>query len=298
MILALDCATKTGWCLMKDGKVYESGCQDFSKTRGESNGMVFIRFRMWLQDLALDSREESQERRESLAWAAGFYDGEGSTGCYRQTVSATLKDGSEKEYSSPSLQMGIAQTDRAILERFHSIIGDGSICGPYQDHRSANRRPQWSWKLSGVERVRVALELLWPWLGETKRKQAQDALEAKLVVSSRLHKPKARFGLIAYEQPHYRGGYATELLVGLTGIVQELSHVWTIPCTAVHTGTLKKFAAGSGTADKARMIEAAGKILGRAPIDDNEADAVMLAAYAFQQYGDPARKPTLCGVTG
>ena len=48
MILALDTATKTGWALLKDGCIYESGVQDFTKRRGESNGLMFIRFRAWL----------------------------------------------------------------------------------------------------------------------------------------------------------------------------------------------------------------------------------------------------------
>jgi Holliday junction resolvasome RuvABC endonuclease subunit len=48
MILALDCATKTGWALIDKGKVVESGVQDFSKKRGESNGGMFLRFRKWL----------------------------------------------------------------------------------------------------------------------------------------------------------------------------------------------------------------------------------------------------------
>ncbi|MCK9327902.1 MAG: hypothetical protein M0P69_20575 [Bacteroidales bacterium] len=46
-ILALDCATKTGWALLSGGHI-ETGVQDFSKRRGESNGMMFLRFRGWL----------------------------------------------------------------------------------------------------------------------------------------------------------------------------------------------------------------------------------------------------------
>ncbi len=48
MILALDTGTRTGWCLWDKGKVIESGTEDFSKQRGESNGMMFLRFRYWL----------------------------------------------------------------------------------------------------------------------------------------------------------------------------------------------------------------------------------------------------------
>jgi len=51
-ILAFDLATRTGWCCMVDGVVYESGVQDFAKKRGESNGLLFMRARRWLRDLA------------------------------------------------------------------------------------------------------------------------------------------------------------------------------------------------------------------------------------------------------
>jgi len=58
-ILALDCATKTGWAVYQryysDGgfltQDYFSGMQDFSKRRGESNGIMFLRFRKWLHEM-------------------------------------------------------------------------------------------------------------------------------------------------------------------------------------------------------------------------------------------------------
>lgn len=46
--LCLDLATKTGWVL-KRGAPLESGVQDFAKKRGESEGMIYIRFRAWLE---------------------------------------------------------------------------------------------------------------------------------------------------------------------------------------------------------------------------------------------------------
>lgn len=49
-ILALDCATRTGWATLIDGNI-ESGVQDFTKKRGESNGMMFLRFNGWLDEL-------------------------------------------------------------------------------------------------------------------------------------------------------------------------------------------------------------------------------------------------------
>lgn len=55
-ILALDCATKTGWALYTyqahtNNFHITTGVQDFTKRRGESNGMMFLRFRGWLNSL-------------------------------------------------------------------------------------------------------------------------------------------------------------------------------------------------------------------------------------------------------
>lgn len=148
MILAIDAATKTGWCLIKDGKIYESGVQDFSKRRGESNGAMFLRFRNWL---------------------------------------SRLMD-----------------------------------------------------------------------------------LNVKFVV---------------YEQAHHRGGAATEICVNLTGRVQEACAEKGVEYATVHTGTLKKWACGSGKADKDQMMARAVALLGRPPLDDNEADACLMGAWAYEEYG-------------
>jgi len=56
-ILALDCATKTGWASQSNGKV-ESGVQDFSLKRGESVGMRFVRFNYWLRDIIAVTQPE------------------------------------------------------------------------------------------------------------------------------------------------------------------------------------------------------------------------------------------------
>ena len=49
-VLALDTALKTGWATLINGRI-ESGVQDFTKKRGESNGIVFIRFNAWLNQM-------------------------------------------------------------------------------------------------------------------------------------------------------------------------------------------------------------------------------------------------------
>lgn len=146
-ILGLDTATKTGWALMSNGRLIESGVMDFSKRRGEGNGIVFLRFRKWL----------------------------------------------------------------------HGMVAAAEMGGP---------------------------------------------------------------DIIAYEQAHFRGA-GTELLVGLQTRCQEVAAEVGIESIGVHTGTLKKWATGKGNAGKGDMIKEAEKVLGRAPQDDNEADAVLIASWAY-----------------
>lgn len=148
VILGLDCGTKTGWCLMEDGKIIASGIEDFSKKRGESNGFMFLKFRNWLNYI--------------LSY----------------------------------------------------------------------------------------------------------------------HKPN----IVVYEQAHHRGGAATEIGVNLTGRIQEVCTNLEIEYAPVHTATLKKFATGNGRAKKSEMMNAAKKLLGRDPVDDNESDAVLIAKCGYDCY--------------
>jgi Holliday junction resolvasome RuvABC endonuclease subunit len=149
VILGLDLATRSGWCFVDSGRVISSGVQDFSKRRGESNGIMFLRFRKWL----------------------------------------------------------------------FSII-----------------------------------ELSYP-------------------------------GLIAYERAHFRGA-GTEILVGLQTHTMSIAAELGIETVPVHTAELKKFSTGSGRAGKDQMVAAAAKILGRPPLDDNEADAVLIALWAEREFGE------------
>jgi hypothetical protein len=142
-------ATLTGWGMVKEGKVITSGVQDFTKRRGESNGILFMRFRKWLLDLI------------DLA----------------------------------------------------------------------------------PEKIKV----------------------------------------IGYEQSHFRGS-GTELLLGLQTHAQEVAAVCGIESIGVHSGTLKKFTCGGGKAHKEDMIKKAAIILGRDPIDDNEADAVHVAIWTENEF--------------
>jgi hypothetical protein len=287
MILALDCATKTGWALIKEGRVYESGVQDFSKKRGESNGAMFLRFQSWLRSVwSMGISSVDAIEREKLAWAAGFFDGEGNTGCRKAYSKDYIRqDGTTSNYESSNITMQVSQVDRNNLEKFHDCVGGiGSIEGPYKDKRE-NSSPIYMWRASGIKNVQTITEALWPWLGESKRKQAEGSLGVKISGMKRYHTIENRGNLIVYELAHHRGGAATEICVNLTGRVQEFAALYGIEYATVHSGTLKKWACGSGKADKGQMMTRAVAILGREPEDDNEADAALMGAWAWEEYG-------------
>lgn len=91
--------------------------------------------------------------------------------------------------------------------------------------------------------------------------------------------------VLVYEQAHFRGGAPTELCVGMQTHTQSWCAKMDIECAPVTTSQLKRHATGKGNAPKDVMVAAAAKILGRDPVDDNEADAVHIGMWAVDQFG-------------
>jgi hypothetical protein len=103
--------------------------------------------------------EDMGLRREELAWAAGFFDGEGCV--------------SLDKYA-PRIHM--PQIDRRVLERFQSaVMGLGSITGPYANR---NWTPRYRYTTGGLEATQAVIAMLWQWLGPVKREQASRAFRA------------------------------------------------------------------------------------------------------------------------
>lgn len=88
--------------------------------------------------------------------------------------------------------------------------------------------------------------------------------------------------VIAYEQPHHRGGAATEVAYGFLTEVKTMSAAKGIELMPVHSSTLKKWATGKGNAGKGEMVFEA-KRRGYNPQDDNEADACLIYEYAQEE---------------
>ncbi len=104
--------------------------------------------------------------RHELAWAAGFFDGEGWANAVAQTG---------RNYRQPRAQ--INQSDGsgvpAVLQRFLSVVGVGRIGRP---ERKQGRIDRYWWIASSRPDVSRVAELLEPWLGDVKCREFEDAL--------------------------------------------------------------------------------------------------------------------------
>jgi len=93
-----------------------------------------------------------------LAWAAGFFDGEGCT--------SVLK-ASRDRYAY--MRLSVSQKYPEVLERFKAALGHGSIY-------KSKTRSVYSLDVYKNERVIDVLNQLWPYLSERKKQQALDAM--------------------------------------------------------------------------------------------------------------------------
>ncbi len=91
--------------------------------------------------------------------------------------------------------------------------------------------------------------------------------------------------IVVYEMAHFRGGHATEILVGMTTRIEEFCESKGIEYSSVHSATLKKFATGKGRANKEDMIITARVKFNRPDLSsDDEADALHALAWAREEF--------------
>jgi hypothetical protein len=108
-------------------------------------------------------------REQGFAWAAGLFDGEGSTELYtRRTPDRTWF----------ALRSRVSQCDArdvpAVLQRFQAVVGSGRIDGPTSGEGYENA---YKWDAGADDTLKV-LPMIWPWLGIVKRVQAIDAIKS------------------------------------------------------------------------------------------------------------------------
>jgi len=106
---------------------------------------------------------------EELAWAGGFFDGEGSTYLEKHRTHAGYYY--PVLYVPQCAEIGVAPE----LLRLKSALGGlGNISGLRQDG------PEWTpyrrWRVVTVLKVQTALHLIWPFIGDVKRNQARQVV--------------------------------------------------------------------------------------------------------------------------
>jgi Holliday junction resolvasome RuvABC endonuclease subunit len=93
-------------------------------------------------------------------------------------------------------------------------------------------------------------------------------------------------GSVAYEEVRRHAGTdAAHVYGGIVAMLSSTCEELKLPYIGIPVGTVKKYATGKGNADKESMVAAAAGILGRAPKDDNEADAIFVALAAVREIG-------------
>jgi len=100
---------------------------------------------------------------ESLAWAAGLFEGEGTVGCW-SAGGGRVRLGAR-----------IEMTDEDRLSAFASATGLGQVRRG-SARRARHWKPIFVWLVSGHEHVQALAALLWDWLGPRRREQFRSAI--------------------------------------------------------------------------------------------------------------------------
>lgn len=118
----------------------------------------------WMADFDAPTSPPTTTRswRVALAWAAGFFDGDG---CFSLTRAS--------RYPCVS----ITQQHPEVLLRFAEAVGLGKLYGPYRHRtKTLSTKPFCVLRVHGFAEVQAVAAMLWPWLGDMKRRQAWEVL--------------------------------------------------------------------------------------------------------------------------
>ncbi len=115
-----------------------------------------------------DQSHMPNSRLEDRAWAAGPFDGEGST--------SLGKHRTHEGYFT--IEMAVTQSSDGpvpeVLQRLRSTVDVGRVCGPYRGKAGAK---VFRWKACTLREIERAFELIVEWLGLVKRRQALSAMQ-------------------------------------------------------------------------------------------------------------------------
>lgn len=112
-------------------------------------------------------RNKAMER----AWAAGFFDGEGSVKLHYNKYQGNR--------GRPQLWLSINQCSAIPLTRFRRAVGVGKVYGPYNLTYKGNRRPYWQFQATRSADVELVLNYIGRGLSTPKRQQIREKRKEK-----------------------------------------------------------------------------------------------------------------------
>ena len=105
--------------------------------------------------------------RESLAWVAGILEGEG---CFGRSLN--------KKDQSWSYRITCDMTDEDVIRRLHSVLGAGTVQGPYW--RSNSTKPIWRFAIQNWPGCYAVSAAVFPLMGDRRRERIRDMLAPKM----------------------------------------------------------------------------------------------------------------------
>jgi hypothetical protein len=155
------------------GPKVEDGRQDLYWWIASSHGDVWRTGQLigpWLssakrsQFLAATGLPFADPPLESVAWAGGLYDAEGSTSLSDHRSHRGFK------YIEAAITQGCKALAPEELVRFSRLVGVGRVYGPYV--QAGATELVYRWRIQRTDAVRNVIHLLLPWIGDVKRDQA------------------------------------------------------------------------------------------------------------------------------
>src|SRR5687768_6141703 len=98
---------------------------------------------------------------QEVAWAAGFFDGEG----------CTTRSSHRNGVSRPP-NLTVTQVDRRSLERFQAAVAGMGVIRAVRRRADPRQRDQHVWVTTNWIQIQAVIALLWKFLGPRKREQA------------------------------------------------------------------------------------------------------------------------------
>jgi len=114
--------------------------------------------------------------REELAWAAGFFDGEGSFGVYRAKPRTYRGETKSNTYLRMSVAQAGSDQPPELLLRFRNAVAN---LGQIRPRRITHlgKKPMWIWQAERVNDIQAVVAMLWPWLGARNRERMKTGIK-------------------------------------------------------------------------------------------------------------------------